>query len=371
MMGSLWLMPVLLAMTGEPAPAVPFELTEAQPLPALTRLFHQTEGWTGADSAASIRLGPERTLWLFADTWIGKIESGRRVGPKLINNSVAWQPLKVDKPELRFFWDQAGKQPAALLRPTEPDAWYWPGDGVLVDGQLYLFCKLVRKKAEGEPGFQFDWFANELVQISNPQEEPTAWKVKRRRLPEGKNSLRLGSACVLEGDYLLVYGLFPIAACKPLDKPLAVARVHRKKLADLDNTAWEYWCTGPQGERWNDKLEDPAPLFRDAAPEMTVNRIRGVEGLLATYTSLGLSKEILVRHALKPEGPWSPPLCVYRCPDAGDKVFFYGAKAHPELSVRDGQVVITYCRNCGDLGEHVRRPEVYFPQGVEVQLRPR
>jgi hypothetical protein len=84
-----------------------------------------------------------------------------------------------------------------------------------------------------------------------------------------------------------------------------------------------------------------------------------------------LSKDILVRHAPRPEGPWSRPLRVYQCPDAGAKVFYYGAKAHPELGRRDGQLIITYCRNIGDLGEHVRRPEVYFPQAIEVLLRAR
>ena len=121
------------------------------------------------------------------------------------------------------------------------------------------------------------------------------------------------------GIICMFTGLFPSAACTPLDKPLALARIHRKKLAALDNTAWEYWCKGPKGERWADSLEDPVPLFRDAAPEMTVSRIRGIEGLVATYTSVGLSKDILVRHAAKPEGPWSQPLHVYRCPDAGRK----------------------------------------------------
>jgi hypothetical protein len=368
---SLHLGSLLLACAADPAPPVPFEVVSAKPAPALTQQFQRTDGWTGGDGASSIPLGPDRTLWLFADSWVGKIEGGRRVGARLINNAAAWQLLADGKEPLRFFLDQSGKEPVALLRPEAAGTWYWPGDGVVVDGKLYLFCKLVRRKAEGAPGFQFDWFANELLQIDNPRDEPGQWKVKRCRLPEGKDAPRLGSACVLEGDYLYVFGLFPAAAVKPLDAPLGVARLPRERLAALDMKGWQYWCRGPKGERWSDQPADLVALFRDAAPEMTVSRVRGIDGLVAVYTPIGIGRDIAVRHAPKPWGPWSQSLRVYRCPDAGDGVFVYGAKAHPELSTRDGQLFLTWCRNTGSLADHVRKPDLYFPQGVEVQLRPR
>jgi hypothetical protein len=104
---------------------------------------------------------------------------------------------------------------------------------------------------------------------------------------------------------------------------------------------------------------------------LSVAPVRGLSGFVATYTRFGLGPEIVVRHASRPEGPWSAPLTVYRCPPAGEKVFFYGAKAHPDLATRDGQLVLTYCQNVGDLGEHMRRPEVYVPQGVEMTLQAR
>lgn len=360
----------LLVFAADPGPAPPFEVQSAKPAPALTQQFQRTEGWTGGDGANSIPLGPDRVLWLFSDSWIGKIESGRRVAPRMINNAAAWQSLKDEKTPLRFFWNQSGKEPAALLRPEGAGTWYWLGDGALVDGKLYVFCKLVRK-AEGAPGFQFDWFANELLQIENPQEEPDKWKVKCGRLPEGKDALRLGSACLRDDDYLYVYGLFPKGAVKPLEVPLGVARLHKDKLAALDMKGWQYWCRGTKGEEWLEQPDGLVPLFRDGAPEMTVSRVRGVEGLVAVYTPIGLGKDIAVRHAPKPWGPWSQSLRVYRVPDRNDKVFFYAAKAHPELSGRDGQLLITYCRNTGSLADHVSKPDIYFPQGVEVQLKVR
>ena len=255
---------LMMVLAAEPEP-FGFDVTAARPAPALTQRFQQTEGWTGGDVATSIPLGKDRTLWLFGDSFIGKIDAGKRVDARMINNAFAWESLKEEKEPLRFFWDQSGKGPAAALRPEGKDLWYWPGDGALVENKLYLFCKVVRRKAEGEPGFEFDWFANELLRIDNPQEKPTQWKVERCRLPEGKEMPRLGSACFLDGGHLYVYGLFPTSACKPLHQPLAVARIATDKLAALDMKGWRYWCRSADGPRWSERPDDLMPLFNDGA----------------------------------------------------------------------------------------------------------
>jgi hypothetical protein len=349
---------------GQPDNA-PLEVVEAKPLPALTKKFAQTDGWTGGDGAQSIPLGNNRTLWLFADTWIGKIENGKRVKSRMINNTAAWQSLSKPDEPWRFFWTKADKGPDALLKPEKKDEWYWPGDGGLVDGKLYLFCKVVRRREKGEPGFQFDWFHNDFLQIANPQDEPTVWKIERYRLGDDANQPRLGVACTLEGDHLYAFGLFPEKESKPFNNPLGLARIEKKKLAKMDRNDWEYWCeTG-----WAKQPAKLVVLFRDAPAEFTVTKVRGIPGFVATYTQFGLGGNIAVRHAMRPEGPWSRPLIVYKCPETDKKIFEYGAKAHPELAERDGQLIVTYCRNIGSLAEHVKRPEIYFPQAVEVQLR--
>jgi hypothetical protein len=347
------------------ADAGSLELVEAKLLPSLTKKFQQLDGWTGGDGAQSFQLSKDRTLWLFADTWIGKIENGKRVGSRMINNTFAWQSLgKPDEP-LRFFWAKGEKGPDAILKPEEKDTWYWPGDGAIVDGKLYLFCKVVRRREKGDPGFQFDWFHNDFLQIANPRDDPTAWKVQRYRLSDDPHQPRLGVACTLEGDYLYAFGLFPEKQSKPFNNPLGVARIAKAKLASMDRSDWQYWCEAG----WSKEPAKLVPLFRDAPAEFTVTKVRGIPGYVATYTQFGLGGNIAVRHAMRPEGPWSKPLIVYKCPETDKKIFQYGAKAHPELAERDGQLILTYCRNIGSLSEHVKRPEVYFPQAVEVQLR--
>ncbi len=345
------------------------EVVSAKPLEALSGRFRQSSGWTGGDGAASIPLGSGRTLWTFGDSFIGRIEDGRRIDSRLVNNTFAWQSLDDPKAPLRFFWRTQNEKSAAALQPSEPDTWYWPGDGAVVEGQLYLFCKHVRHREQGQPGFQFEWLGNALLQISNPQDQPTDWHAKAWSLPHGADDLRLASGCLVENGYLYVYGLFPAHACHGLDQPLAVARVRLDQLAKMDGHGWEFLCQGSDANVWSDKADAPAAIFRDGAPEMSVGRVPGWEGFIATYTSLGLGRDIVMRHALRPAGPWSDAVLVYRCPETDDKIFQYGAKAHAELSSGEGRCIVTYCRNIGSLSDHVSRPEIYLPQAIEVQLR--
>ena len=219
----------------------------------------------------------------------------------MVNNTVALQSLSDPKRPLSFHWNAAGKEPAALFRPEQPDRWYWLGTGAMAGDRLYVFCQVVRRKEEGAPGFQFDWFGVELVRVANPLEAPEKWKVERCRLPEGADRPRLSGACLVEGEHLYVYGLFPAKAWKALHRPMAVARIPLKKLAAGEGDGWQFWCRGERGGRWDDRPADLMPLFTDGAPEFSVVRARGLDGYLAVYTPLGLGPTILARHAPRPD----------------------------------------------------------------------
>jgi hypothetical protein len=288
----------------------------------------------------------------------------------MINNAVAWQDLREPASPLRFLWNNKGTAPDSLLKvEKEADAWYWPGDGALIDGKLYIFCKVVRRKAEGPPGFQFEWFANELLRVDNPEEDPVHWKVSRQRLPDGEDALRLAAGCFVNGDFLYVLGLFPQKQNRRLENKAGLARIERNRLAKFDGKGWQYWRHGKNGPEWSESAENAIAILPDAAPDQSIGTVRGIDGFVMVYIPLGMGPNIVARFAEKPEGPWSKPMAIFHCPEKDEKVFTYAARHHPELATNDGQIIITYCRNIGDLGEHVRRPEIYFPQAIEVQLR--
>ena len=51
--------------------------------------FAYTQGWLGADDAYSIPLGPDRSLWLFGDTFVGTPATKLRSDAKtMVRNSI-------------------------------------------------------------------------------------------------------------------------------------------------------------------------------------------------------------------------------------------------------------------------------------------
>jgi hypothetical protein len=342
-------------------PIEKLELISSKPLPELTGRFYQASGWIGSDGAYSIPLFDRKTLWLFGDTYIGMIEEGKRVNPHFINNSAALQDVS-DRGALRFFWGENKGTPCALLSPPEKNGWLWPGDGAFVDDALYLFYKIITSTASGAPGFNFQWSGDILFKISNPM-DVQAWNQQSRIFPA--SAPQMGTACLVKDGYLYLYGLARSAS--PKERKTIVARISCQALSSLCIDGLEYWC---QEGKWIKKGGKPMTLFEGGATEMSVSRVPGIDGYVATYTPGGFGSVITIRHAPAPEGPWGPPLTVYHCPEEGSKLLVYGAKAHPEFSREAGQLVITYCRNTGSLEEDITHPEIYFPQAVEVRLRP-
>src|SRR5688572_29217881 len=78
------------AQISQTLPAIGVEVVKAVPNVALTRAFENFDGWTGGDAAYSLPLSRTRGLWLFGDTFIGKIENGVRTKAEMVHNTAAW-----------------------------------------------------------------------------------------------------------------------------------------------------------------------------------------------------------------------------------------------------------------------------------------
>ncbi|MDQ7821612.1 MAG: DUF4185 domain-containing protein [Candidatus Eremiobacteraeota bacterium] len=354
-----------------PGGGFPYEVTKGEPFPALSALFRQDRGWTGADGAYSIPLDSTKSLWFFGDTYIGEITGGRRVNHRLINNTIALQPRGVRNRKMWFDWKEMEGRPRAWFVPAAADEWYWPGDGAMAEGMLYLFFKRLAPIPDAPAGFQFDWKGDDLIAVENPRDDPFRWCWKTAVLPSFGKSLHFGTACAKKSGYLYVYGLQDDFAPGGLRRLVVLSRIPEAKLRNLEISAFEYLCSEGGRNSWKKKPENPATLFEGGATEMTVSQVKGVEGFIATYTPDSFGPRIVIRHAFQPEGPWSEACEVYRCPEEGKGILLYGAKAHPELSEGPGDLVITYCRNTGSLERDVTEPYVYFPEAIKAKIAPR
>ncbi len=394
-----------------------FHALSAEQDDQITSLFNMKKGWTGADGAYSVPVGQGTTVWFFGDTWIGKIVDGRRVDSTMVNNSAAVQNL-VDGDYIRplkFFWGNNSGQQEALIKSTEPvktvipgavpdktkpvpdktepvsekdkpmlekkeetkkagsgqqqpvESWVWPGDGVAIESKMYLFLHDVRRKAGDSSCWGFEGCGHEVAQIDNPLDQPLNWHLTRKSLPR---EIEWGNAVIVEDGFIYAFGEYPKYGHGLFKHPIVLARLSLDKLGRMEISDWQYLCrSGERGSQWRERPETPLVLMADGAPEMTVSRVIGVPGLFATYIRAGIGTEIVIRHAQRPQGPWGKPEVVYRCSLPSKDSFIYGAKAHPELATRDGEMVITYCRNSPSLKENVEHPEIYLPHAVRILLK--
>jgi hypothetical protein len=102
----------LFMFSAEPGPKVPAapEIVDVRTAPDLNALFERKDGWTGGDGAVSVPLPHGRNLWLFSDTWVGKVKDGRRFDATIVNNTAAIQDGNDKNPEMRFYIRRAANE---------------------------------------------------------------------------------------------------------------------------------------------------------------------------------------------------------------------------------------------------------------------
>jgi hypothetical protein len=367
-----------------PAAAARGSISVASPAvayPELTNAFKtETKGWIGADGAYSMRINESTTLWTFGDTWIGDLKGNERSRDCLmLNNTVAIQKLGRTQIEpLQFKWIKNGTKSASLWTPKETGCYYWPGDGITLDGKLFVFLhKITTDKSKPEP-FQFRTVSDSVVRIDNPLDSPKDWKLTYADLGNDGEKLEYGTATICDDKFVYIYCSARQHQHGLNVHPAAVCRVSREQFKKLDFKHIEYLSSfataeensdqNAQNSTWTKNSKDLSILFADAAPEMSIAEVKGIPGLIAVYMP-PFSKEIFIRHAMTPHGPWSERIKIYDCPEKDNSIILYSAKAHQELARSPGQLIVTYCRNSKDNETHYKNASIYFPQAIRVKLK--
>ena len=337
-------------------------------LPEYEALFTREKGWTGADGAYSLALSDTVTLWLYSDTWIGDIVDGQHKDATMINNTIALQSGKEpSKASVKFFWrtTKEGK-PAAFITPADGVGWFWIFDGILADGNLYLFLMQIVKTDE-KSVFGFKNIGTWLGEVDNPQEEPLKWRIKQHKVPYGRYSqnseMLFGSAVMKDRDFVYIYGCNEEWKMGIGRLSMIVARVQSQKIADFEK--WRFW----NGADWVADANKAKGLFDGIATEYSVSFQPALKKYVVIYTELGMSKNILMRFSPIPVGPWSAPHKIYECPEyTWHKTYFcYAAKGHQGISSPD-ELIITYVCNSTDFWQMARDARIYHPRFLRVKF---
>ncbi len=345
--------------------AEPPVVKSVAPATDLDALFERADGWIGADGAHSVTLSPKRTLWLFSDTWVGKVRDGRRTDATIVNNTVGVQERSSGRVTYSVARSTDGK-PTALIVPADRRGWFWLQAGAADRGRLSLFLNQVEKTDE-KGVFGFRSVGLWLGTVADADKPPEAWRVEQVKMPNTVFSkdrwLAWGAAVLRVGDDLYVYGTDEGRGKGPPDRHMVVARVPAASVGTF--AAWRYFRAGV----WGEDFRNASHLVEDIASEYSVTPFG--KGYLAVYTERGLSPRILGRTADNPWGPWSAPAVLYECPEMSrdKKVFCYAAKAHPTLS-SDQDLVVSYVVNSFDFWQVAREAKLYWPRFVRVTLAP-
>jgi len=346
----------------------------ATPAGDWTDLFDREAGWTGADGVYSVPLsGDERpcsasdgaTFWTFSDTFVGEVDEngGREAGWSLINNTMAFLTGSApDADQIDFYW-RGRDDPRAVVAPEGGAGdWFWPQDGIVLDGHLYLYSlrmaglqiagvTLLRTTiGDGRPFAQYD-------QVEAPlyAEIGGATTTYSRALLE--NTVRAGAPA--PDGYVYLYGLNE----QFFNKGLLVARFRPEEIESF--TDYRFW----NGTEWSPDPTEAVAVVEQLSAEFSVSPLDDGRFLLVYEASDFLGGEITVRLGDSPFGPWSDAVPIYRIPetDVDPDLFAYGPKAHPHLSHPD-RLLISYHVNTFDFLDHLTYADIYRPRFVEWSL---
>jgi hypothetical protein len=345
------------------ANAGPPKVISSASAPDLDKLLHRTDGWIGGDGAYSVECPSKRLIWLFSDTWVGKLQDGRRTDATIVNNTIGIQENATASPQYFINRDEDGKPTAAIV-PVDNRGWFWLQSGLLDGRKLMIFLNQVERN-EDSSVFGFQSTGLWLGTVTDAEQPPQTWHVNQIKLLntifQSNRILVWGAATVRLGDDVYIYGTDEIRDAPVPKRAMILARVNVSSLSDI--STWRYFHDG----QWVKDFRDCTHLAMDFATEFSVTPFE--KGYLAVYTHQGLSPKIMGRTSDNPWGPWSDPAVLHASGEMSrDKnLFCYGAKAQPALS-SDHEIVVTYFVNSFDFWQIAREADLYWPRFVRVKL---
>ncbi len=298
-------------------------------------------GWTGGDGTRSVSLPDGRILWLFGDTFLGKVRPDRsrpRAAPMVRNTFVVQSG-----DTLVTLHGGTAASPQAFVTPQERGSWYWPTDGLVEGNRLLVF--LPRFTATGQGMWDWRWNGTDIGTFSLPE-----LRLEKITAAVAVNRVIYGAAILEDADGTYIYGVEDLQSAKHVH----IAKASSGRLDD----AWEFW----NGEGWTVDPLASKRLFSGAALQFSVFKTGGRYVLITSDNRNPFDSAIVAYVSPSPIGPWSLRSFLFRPPEAKNDIVAYNALAHPHLSPRD-RLLISYNLN------HIRDPKAVYQNADDYRPR--
>lgn len=300
-------------------------------------------GWNGGDQCISIPLSSAKTLWLFGDSFIGTVDPDR-TRPAASNTFVRNSAILQEASSMQTIVDSIGGVPSDWIKPPEPSYWYWPQDGYVEDGSLFLMCLTMQSSSSGG-AFGFEFVRNDLVKVDLNSLEQTD------RFPFPSAGKQYGAEVLEHDGYRYIYGVEDRAA----GKRMVLARLPMSHPTGTVPPA--YW----DGTGWSANASDALPMLDDLSTIYSVFPNPSGGGFLMIHQEDFLSDRIFGRRSLAPEGPFEGKVELFRTPQDGGAVWTYNAVAHPQIRNAQGDVLVGYSSNTLNVADLFNNADTYRP----------
>lgn len=325
--------------------------TTDQPLTDLFRTYGDSGvGWTGGDSTYSIPLPDGRTVWVFSDTFLGKVspQRSRPHGMPYIHNSFVVQ----DGSSMTTLYDNSGYWPRALVSPQDAGAsYYWMGDGTVEANKLRVF--LLRFIYVPLVGL-FQQIGTDIATFSLPGLQlesisPTTYGFT----PTATGAPVTFGSAIMESDdgFTYLYGVEDLHSQKYM-------HLARTRTGDLMGH-WQFYSDGI----WDESPVGSTRLLSGVANEYSVVKSGSTYELITS--NYGIGADLVRYRAVSPEGPWGGRTVIFHTPETGGNIFTYNAKAHPQLAT-PGQILVTYNVNSFNSDDIYSNVDNYRPRFIDI-----
>jgi len=242
--------------------------------------------------------------------------------------------------------------PASFI-PERGRRWYWPQQGIMLDGALTLFTYRLEPAPEAPLGFRYDGW--EALRVDDPSGEPERWALRRLRVPDLAPIEMVGVALFEASDHVYAYGVR-----EPGDHAIYVLRWSRADFVAGALMTPELYCGPSMG--W--ARGPPRPVVETGQTEFSV--VPGRDGRFAMVHGLGFgAATVALRTAPSPEGPFGEAVEVFTPPERGRRsMLIYGVRAHPEQGGEG--LLLTYNANSLDVATLLEDLDLYYPRFVRL-----
>ncbi len=315
--------------------------------------FPYKQNWLGADAAYSVKLGDDKTLWLFGDTFLGQ---KNRSFDKFLSNSIA---ISNCRGQIDYFYGDNHSD--FFIHPEYNKGYkYWPKAGFIYKNTLYINLLEVKIDASGALGFKET--ATVMAQIENYNINPTKWKITYQPMTRNEY-LFPGTEIIVEKNEVYSFATLVQEKISVLDDAKLIRPIVALKL-NLENYTFKYL---DKKNRWRafkrkEQIKDAKILFESANTEMSVHYSHTNKEWIAIYSHASLAKNSIVKRTSKSLlGFWSEEMKIYDYPETSKDIFCYAGKAHSKLS-SDQSLLITYVCNAFTVDEILSNFNIYRPQ---------